>query len=232
MMSDFGISFFSSCIEDGWIQTVSGHKISLLTPSPDEIDIDDIAHSLSFLCRYNGQLESFYSVAEHCILVSQGVESLLRFYSSQKTEMDRFLMYTGCLSNPDPLTKEKLIVDFALSALLHDAAEAYIGDVTSPLKNLLPQYRAIEKIIEKTIYIKYGIGHLSPHDDLIKLMDYTLLSTEIEEYIPRRSPDMTVSVLSDPTIRFYNFPAGEAKNLYLLCFDNLMKRRNNLNARS
>ena len=53
-----------------WIQTVSGKRVDLLSPSSEEIDILDIAHALSLSCRFNGQCRLFYSVAEHCVRVS------------------------------------------------------------------------------------------------------------------------------------------------------------------
>lgn len=53
-----------------WMQTFSGHRFYPLDPKPEDIDPRDIAHSLSLLCRYNGHIDRFYSVAEHCILMS------------------------------------------------------------------------------------------------------------------------------------------------------------------
>jgi len=58
----------------GWIQTYTGGKIYPLDARADEIDISDIAHSLSMQCRYNGHCETFYSVAEHCVLLSRLVD--------------------------------------------------------------------------------------------------------------------------------------------------------------
>lgn len=56
---------------DFWIQTHSGRKVSLVDPQPDDIDINDIAHALSLLCRFNGHCKVFYSVAQHSIHVSR-----------------------------------------------------------------------------------------------------------------------------------------------------------------
>jgi hypothetical protein len=58
----------------GWIQTYTGDRIYPLDPKPEEINIEDIAHSLSLQCRYNGHCERFYSVAEHSLLLSYLVE--------------------------------------------------------------------------------------------------------------------------------------------------------------
>lgn len=56
-----------------WMQTASGGRFYPLDPQPSEIDPDDIAHALSLLCRYGGHVDRFYSVAEHCVLMSQAV---------------------------------------------------------------------------------------------------------------------------------------------------------------
>jgi hypothetical protein len=56
-----------------WMQTYSGRQFWPLDPQPDEVDIVDIAHALSMMCRYNGHCKTFYSVAEHSVLVSRNV---------------------------------------------------------------------------------------------------------------------------------------------------------------
>lgn len=62
-----------SWIRGDWMQTNSGRRFYPLDPRPHEIDREDIAHALSLLCRYGGHVDRFYSVAEHCILMSQAV---------------------------------------------------------------------------------------------------------------------------------------------------------------
>src|SRR5689334_2642685 len=56
-----------------WMQTFTGRRFYPLSPRPGEIDPADIAHALSLLCRYGGHVDRFYSVAEHCVLMSQAV---------------------------------------------------------------------------------------------------------------------------------------------------------------
>lgn len=58
-----------------WMQTFSGQRFYPLDPRPDEIDPRDIAHALSLLCRYGGHVDRFYSVAEHCVLMSEAVSA-------------------------------------------------------------------------------------------------------------------------------------------------------------
>lgn len=57
-----------------WMQTYTGRRFYPLDPRPDEVDAADIAHALSLLCRYGGHVDRFYSVAEHCVLMSRVVE--------------------------------------------------------------------------------------------------------------------------------------------------------------
>ncbi|QDP56941.1 MAG: hypothetical protein Unbinned2691contig1000_15 [Prokaryotic dsDNA virus sp.] len=104
------------------ITTVNGKWFDILKPEEYDYSVDEIAHALSNLCRYTGHVNSFYSVAEHSVLVSRLV--------------------------PDNL---------ALTALLHDASEAFLGDVSSPLKKLLPEYKRIEENVEKAIARHFGL---------------------------------------------------------------------------
>ena len=91
--------------EERWMQTFSGKVFPLETFDPRAIDIGDIAHALGMLCRFNGQCQKFYSVAEHSVHVSH-----------------------------------EIAPDLALLGLMHDAAEAYLGDVPTPLKKSLPAF--------------------------------------------------------------------------------------------
>jgi uncharacterized protein len=88
-----------------WMQTFTGRAIDIANPKPEDIDIEDIAHSLVRLCRYGGHVVTWYSVAGHSLA------------------MGRFA--------------ETLVDQAMLECLLHDAAEAYLGDTISPVRKLL-----------------------------------------------------------------------------------------------
>lgn len=107
-----------------WMQTFTGRQFFPLSPRPDEVDPVDIAHALSMICRYGGHTTRFYSVAEHCVLMSYAVPA-----------------------------------EDALAALLHDATEAYVGDMVRPLKHHMPAYRDIEDGVMFAIAVRFGLPH-------------------------------------------------------------------------
>lgn len=125
--------------KDCWINTFSGKKFLLL--GKHEIDLQDIAHSLSFQCRFNGHCLRFYSVAQHCINVARILPQELKLWG-----------------------------------LLHDAAEAYIGDMPRPIKKELGFYNNVETSILLSIAGKFNLEW--PMPDEIKKADDKMLATE------------------------------------------------------
>ena len=120
-----------------WQKMLSGRRLDLLDPTPVDIEIEDIAHGLSFVARWNGQTEGdfAYSVAEHSLLVE-------RLYSRL---------------NPDAPAKWKL------AALLHDAPEYVIGDMISPVKAAVgPGYDDLDKRLSAAIHIRFGLPAMIP----------------------------------------------------------------------
>ena len=107
------------------IKTYTGVMFVPLNPESELIDIFDIAHALSMLCRANGHFRSFYSVGRHCI--NCAMEAKAKGYSER----------------------------VQLACLLHDASEAYLSDVTRPVKHELPKYLEIEKPLQNAIWQKY-----------------------------------------------------------------------------
>ena len=130
-----------------FVSTYRGHRFYPLDPCIDDVDIEDIAHGLAYQCRFNGQTSSFYSVAQHSVLVASIVPEHLR-----------------------------------LSALLHDAAEAYLGDIVKPLKMLVPQFSVIEKQVAAIISECFAVHDLD-HPQ-IKSADLVLLATEKRDLMP------------------------------------------------
>ncbi len=124
-----------------WQRMLSGRRLDLLDPTPMDIEIEDIAHGLAFVARWNGQTfgDFPYSVAEHSLLV----ETL---YSRM---------------NPNAPVK------WRLAALLHDAPEYVIGDMISPVKSAVgPGYGELDERLTTAIHVKFGLPAKLP--DTIK----------------------------------------------------------------
>lgn len=131
-----------------WIGTASGRRLDYLDPRPDQISIDDIAVALSRAPRFCGHTRQPYSVARHSI---NAVEVL-----QAEHRLDDCRLLRG--------------------ALLHDASEAYMGDLPTPLKALCPRYRAIEDRLMRAIAARFGFDW--PLHPLIKRVDGRMLMTE------------------------------------------------------
>lgn len=116
---------------------LSGRRLDLLDPTPVDIEVEDIAHGLAFVARWNGQTlgDWAYSVAEHSLLVEQ--------------------IY-GRLA---PATAPK----WRLAALLHDAPEYVIGDMISPVKAAVgPAYGALDERLAAAVHVRFGLPAIIP----------------------------------------------------------------------
>ena len=116
---------------------LSGRRLDLLDPTPVDIEIEDIAHGLAFVARWNGQTRGdfAYSVAEHSLLVET--------------------LFTRIWANPP--------VRWQLAALLHDAPEYVIGDMISPVKAAVgPGYGALDERLTAAVHIRFGLPAVLP----------------------------------------------------------------------
>ena len=115
-----------------WQRMLSGRRLDLLDPSPLDIEIEDIAHGLARVARWNGQTigDHAFSVAQHSLVV----EDICRFLAPRWPARWR------------------------LAALLHDGPEFVIGDMISPFKSALGDtYRTIEKRLQRAIHLRFGL---------------------------------------------------------------------------
>jgi 5'-nucleotidase len=115
-----------------WQRMLSGRRLDLLDPTPLDIEIEDIAHGLAFVARWNGQTYGDwpYSVAEHSLLVE------------------------ALYGRMNPAAPAK----WRLAALLHDAPEYVIGDMISPVKAAVgPGYGALDDRLMAAIHIRFGL---------------------------------------------------------------------------
>jgi uncharacterized protein len=131
-----------------WQRMLSGRRLDLLDPSPLDVEMDDIAHGLARVARWNGQTKGahIFSVAQHCLLV----EALAR---AKVPRLDR----TG-----------------RLALLLHDAPEYVIGDMISPFKTVIgDSYKAVEHRLLAAIHLRFGLPARLPEtlQGLIKAAD-------------------------------------------------------------
>jgi 5'-deoxynucleotidase YfbR-like HD superfamily hydrolase len=171
------------------ILTVSGNFFNFLTPEKSFFNIEDIATGLSNTCRFAGQCEEFYSVAQHSYIVSQLVPK-----------------------------------EFALHGLLHDAAEAFIHDITSPLKKLLSDYKIVEKRVETAIFDQFGLPHAMPPE--VKYADLVALATEERDlmpgYLDGRVKWGMLENISPAQEHIIPLPPKEAKRIFLNRFYQLI----------
>lgn len=132
-----------------FLQTYVGHAFEPKSGKLSQVDIRDISHALSNLCRYSGQCRKFYSVAEHSVLVSRIIRSMW----------------------PDD-------VESRWAGLLHDATEAYVGDITTPLKILLPKFIEVEDSLAMDIAKVLKVKWTKQTHSRVKIADMIALSTE------------------------------------------------------
>jgi hypothetical protein len=153
-----------------WIMTASGRRFWPIEPRIEDVSIKDIAHHLSHLCRFTGAVRTFYSVAQHSVLVSQ------------------------LLAPPiDPATvsagEARRHRQAGLFGLLHDASEAYLTDVPRPLKRsaAFGPYRDVEAQLQRVIYASFGL-HVDDEPPDLKLVDRRMLRTEQRDLMPPPVP--------------------------------------------
>lgn len=169
------------------VRTYTGKNLDLAKPDPRQICIEDIAHHLAKLDRYNGAGHWAYSVGQHSLLVA-----------------------------------EILPPEYRLPGLLHDATEAYLGDVVSPLKAMLPEYRKIEQNVMNAICKSFEISF--PRPGIVKRADQAVMAAEMQQVVKwpdlAKRPDLPPPP-KDMVIR--QMPWQEVKQVFLERFQELKK---------
>ena len=161
---------------------LSGRRLDLLDPSPLDIEVEDIAHGLARVARWNGQTtgDNAFSVAQHSVIVEELCRAL----------------------KPDIDTKE------CLTALLHDASEYVIGDMISPFKAALgDSYRTFEDRLERAIHLRFGLppempkklkkiikqaDHISAWHEAVQLAGFSAI--EADQIFGHPEVEMTVKL--------------------------------------
>lgn len=159
-----------------WMMTSTGKKFWPEDPRPEELDIVDIAHGLANQIRFGGQIKERYTVAQHSVHV-------LELVMLQEA-------------------KDKLhVVDWQalkLAALLHDGAEAFLGDMPTPVKRALPDYKRLEGLCMAAIESRW-VGYVAPQErHIIKAADLDMLAVEARRFYGKvATADWNLSVPSD-----------------------------------
>ncbi len=161
-----------------WIQTYTGKQFFPLNPSPQDLDIRDIAHALSLQCRFNGHCLQFYSVAEHSVRVADWLGGELQLWG-----------------------------------LLHDAAEAYLGDVVRPLKGQLDTYNEIETGLLRVVADHFGLSWPMPEE--VAVADTRLLAAEARDIMAPPPAPWELMGLEPLPVTIEPWSATEAERRFL-----------------
>ena len=174
----------------GEIMTCSFKMFDPLHPDVDLIDIEDIAHALSMLCRANGHFLNFYSVGQHSINCAREAEA--RGYSRK----------------------------VQLACLLHDASEAYLSDVTRPVKAELPKYKEIEEPLQEMLWNMWlGIPLTGEEQTQVFEIDDAILLHEFLHLMDAKIAEEIPEIFSKPEFSFTGFE--QCAQEFLRLFDEL-----------
>lgn len=193
-----------------WQRMLSGRRLDLLDPSPLDIEIEDIAHGLARVARWNGQTkgDQAFSVAQHCVVV----EAIFTHTNPAATVRDR------------------------LAALLHDAPEYVVGDMISPFKAALGvDYKAFENRLLSAIHLRFGLPAVARTElvDQIKSADRTsayLEATQLAGFAvdeARRffgAPKGLTGLAPEFSHALSPLPATKAASQYLAVFGKLLQQ--------
>jgi hypothetical protein len=116
------------------IRTYTGIRMDPFDIRPDQVNIEDIAHALAMMVRANGHLNSFFSIAQHCL---------------------------NCAAEANNKALSRRV---QLACLLHDAAECYIADVPRPVKYRLEGYALVERRVSDAVFAAFGLSGLSEEE--------------------------------------------------------------------
>ena len=190
-----------------WQRMLSGRRLDLLDPSPLDIEVEDIAHGLARVARWNGQTfgDHAFSVAQHSLLV----ERIMRLQHEACTPRDR------------------------LATLLHDAPEYVIGDLISPFKAVIDTaYRQVEERLHGAVRLRFGLpaqlpmtlltrikkaDQVAAYFEAVRLAGFT--DSDAARYFGRPGGINvdTISAMLEP------WPAKRAESLYLKAFKAVAK---------
>ncbi len=190
-----------------WMQLIDGTQFFLLKPKIESSQIDMIARVLSRIPRFGGHSIESYSVAQHCVIVHD---------IARRRMLDKNVTM--------PFRR-----DIRLAALLHDAHEAFVGDMTSPMKSAITEligekaFREIDSITEKIdVQIAKAFGFATSwfYSEEIKYADLAALATEKRDLmVPSDEPWIDMPEPEKFLLRAW--PAAEAEDRFLQTYHNI-----------
>jgi len=177
-----------------WFQTLKGNAFPIFDPRPSDIDIEEIAHTLAMQCRFNGHIKHFYSIAQHSVLVSKLLEEW------------------------------KHPVEIVFEGLMHDAAEAYVGDVISPIKRSIPAFSDVEHMTWVAIADRYNLPHVQ--SPVVGKADIAMLLVEKRDLCAPEPLSWGISYEGPlPVRRIKELGWKDAKAMFLKRFAELTAKR-------
>lgn len=181
-----------------WFETQTGRQFFILDPRPEDVRVEDVAQALGHKARFGGFYDehvNFYSVAEHCLLMTE--------YALKKRG-----------ASPHE----------ALRVLLHDASEAYTGDMLAPVKRSIPGFKEIEDRVERVVMPALGVP--PGKCDLARELDERICVTERQQALKPSGNywrNDNVEPL-DVVLRFWG--PNKARDIFLLTYYELKGRTN------
>lgn len=151
----------------GKLITRSGKQLDVIAPEPGDITLADIADGLARQNRFQGLTRHPYTVAQHSVLVAELAAGLLRLARIDENPED-----------PSAVVR---------AALLHDATEAYLGDVVSPLKAVLADYMKLEALWNDTILKRFKVDPRLIHTESVQWCDHRAFAVEVNVLIDKPS---------------------------------------------
>jgi 5'-deoxynucleotidase YfbR-like HD superfamily hydrolase len=167
----------------------SGRFYDYTDPAENDFTIEDVALSLSNICRYGGQVDKFYSVAQHAYYVSYAVED-------KRYELD---------------------------ALCHDNDEAFLGDIPTPLKALLPEYQKLEHAHQADMFRRLGLQF--PMHSSVHKADAAVLAAEVRDLKPASKHWDFLDAVTPYDGHITPWTSEKARRMFLLRFYELMGKR-------
>jgi hypothetical protein len=185
-----------------WQRMLSGRRLDLLDPSPFDVEIEDIAHGLARVARWNGQTfgDHAFSVAQHCMLVEDLTAQL----------------------------KPGIAHRWRLAALLHDAPEYVVGDLISPFKAAVGlDYKVLENKLLAAIHVRFGLPAHLPEEmtALIKRADKAAAffeATQLAGFAPEEALTFFGSPRGVTQAKLQPLPTAEAQKRFVERFRALL----------